>query len=156
MVNVSNCYYYGTGVERNYQKSFEYCKRSADFCDVNGINSVGAYYINPELKKILDDEKFKFSWINYNEFKDIREKGKGGFATVYSANWFDRINNRWKYVALKVIRNSNENEQEFIEELKNYCEIGYENPSFLECDGVSRNDDGDYIIVMGIAPKGSL
>ena len=55
-----------------------------------------------------------------------------------------------------MIRNSNENEQEFIQELKNYCEIGYENPSFLECKGVSRDDYGDYIIVMGIAPKGSL
>ncbi|CAG8606344.1 5474_t:CDS:2 [Gigaspora margarita] len=40
--------------------------------------------------------------------------------------------------------------------LKNFCEIGFENFSFLNCFGVSRNDYGDYIIVMMIAPKGSL
>ncbi|RIB23868.1 hypothetical protein C2G38_2071639, partial [Gigaspora rosea] len=224
MQNVSLCYYYGTGVEINYQKSFEYCKRAADLGNVHGMNTVGnCYYygegvdqdynqsfeyykksanmgnmgamynvagcyrngigtkrdiqsanywfkkfrsllktnkspdhINPELKKILDDHRFKLSWIDYNECKIIREKGKGGFATVYSARWYDRINDTWRYCALKVIHNSNENEQEFIQELKNYCEIGYENPSFLDCQGVSRNDDGDYIIVMQIAAKGSL
>ncbi|RIB16826.1 hypothetical protein C2G38_2089848, partial [Gigaspora rosea] len=224
MQDVSLCYYYGIGVEINYRKSFEYCKRSADLGNAYGMCSVGKRYnygegvdqdknkafeyykksanmgskmamynvagcyrngigtkrdiqnanywfrkrrrllktnkspdhINPELKRILDDEKFKLSWIDYNEFKDIEEEGKGGFATVYSANWSDGINHTWRDVALKVIHNSNENEQEFIQELKNYCEIGYANPSFLNCDGVSRNDDGDYIIVMQIAAKGSL
>ncbi|RIB11743.1 kinase-like domain-containing protein [Gigaspora rosea] len=218
------CYYYGIGVEIDYQKSFEYCKRSADLGNVYGMNSVGNCYtygygvdqdynkafehyiksanmgsemamynvadryrngigtkrdiqsanywfrkyksllkinkspdhINPELIKILDDEKFKLSWIDYNDFRNIRERGKGGFATVYSASWFDRIYNIRRGAALKVIHNSNENEQEFIQELKNYCEIGYENPSFLRCHGVSRNNDGDYIIVMMIAQKGSL
>ncbi|CAG8845626.1 46144_t:CDS:1, partial [Gigaspora margarita] len=37
------------------------------------------------------------------------------------------------------IHDSNENVQEVIQELKNHCEIGYKNPSFLECKGVSRN-----------------
>ncbi|CAG8855354.1 37795_t:CDS:1, partial [Gigaspora margarita] len=55
-------------------------------------------HTNPELKRILDDERFKLSWI---EFRDIEELGKGGFATVYSANWFDRINSTWIFVALK-------------------------------------------------------
>ncbi|RIB02253.1 hypothetical protein C2G38_2009587, partial [Gigaspora rosea] len=182
MVNVSNCYYYGAGVERNYQKSFEYCKRSADLGNAYGMCGVGHNYehgrgvdqdytkafeyykksanlsvkeamynaarfyrngigikrdiqsanywftkyksllktnkspdhINPELKRILDDEKFKLSWIDYKDFKVIRELGNGGFATVYEATWLDRINGTWWYVALKVIRNSNENEQEFI------------------------------------------
>ncbi|RIB01951.1 hypothetical protein C2G38_2126387, partial [Gigaspora rosea] len=195
MQNVSLCYHFGIGVEINYQKSFEYCKRSADLGNENGMNSVGKCYkhgkgvdqdnnkafeyyeksanmgnkgamynvagcyrngigtkrdiqsanywykknksllktnkspdhINPELKKILDDERFKLSWIDYKNLKNIKERGKGGLAT-----------------------------QEFIQELKNYCEIGYENPSFLNCHGVSRNDDGDYIIAMMIAQKGSL
>ncbi|RIB23852.1 kinase-like domain-containing protein [Gigaspora rosea] len=163
MCSVGKRYKYGEGVDQDYNKAFEYYKKSANM----GLKSAIKYksllktnkspdHINPELKRILDDERFKLSWIDYNEFRDIREKGKGGFATVYSASWFDRINSSWKGAALKVIHNSNENEQEFIQELKNYCEIGYENPSFLNCHGVSRNYDGDYIIVMGIAPKGSL
>ena len=113
-------------------------------------------HINPELKRILDDERFKLSWIDYNEFRDIKKKGDGGFATVYYARWYDRINSAWVNSALKVIRDSNENEQEFIQELKTHCEIGYENPSFLGCKGVSRNNSGDYIIVMDYAKGGSL
>ncbi|RIB18916.1 hypothetical protein C2G38_2084481, partial [Gigaspora rosea] len=189
MCSVGGCYYYGRGVDQDYNQAFEYYKKSANIGGSNSAmyNVAGCYrngigtkrdiqsanhwfkkrrnllktnkspdHISSELKRILDDEKFKLSWIDYKEFKINKEYGKGGFSTVYWASWFDRINNRWKDVALKVIHNSNENEQEFIQELKNFCEIGYENPSFLNCHGVSRNNDGDYIIVMGIAPKGSL
>jgi hypothetical protein len=28
-------------------------------------------------------------WIPYNQFNDIKEIGKGGFAMVYSAAWMD-------------------------------------------------------------------
>ncbi|RIB22156.1 hypothetical protein C2G38_2174668 [Gigaspora rosea] len=166
MQHVSLCYYYGIGVGINYQKSFEYCKRSADLVNVHGMCSVGTRYftgngvdqdynkafecfkksanmgnmvamynvancyrngigtkrdiqsanywfkkrrsllksnkspghINPELKRILDDDRFKLSWVDYNEVNVIKEWGKR----------------------------------------------------------MSINDDGDYIIVMGIAPKGLL
>src|SRR6266516_596484 len=30
-----------------------------------------------------------FEWIPYNQFNKIKEIGKGGFATVYSAKWKD-------------------------------------------------------------------
>ena len=30
-----------------------------------------------------------FEWIPYNQFSDIKEIGRGGFATVYSAIWKD-------------------------------------------------------------------
>ena len=30
-----------------------------------------------------------FEWISYNQFSDIEEIGRGGFATVYSAIWKD-------------------------------------------------------------------
>ncbi|RIB09995.1 kinase-like domain-containing protein [Gigaspora rosea] len=152
MYNVAGCYRNGIGTKRDIQSANYWCKKRRSLLKTNKSPD----HINPELKRILDDEKFKLSWIDYKEFRNIKEKGKGGFATVYSARWFDRINSSWGGAALKVIHNSNENEQEFIQELKNYCEIGYENPSFLNCHGVSRNDYGDYIIVMGIAPKGSL
>ncbi|RIB25227.1 hypothetical protein C2G38_2013067, partial [Gigaspora rosea] len=152
MYNVAGCYRNGIGTKRDIQSANYWFTKYKSL--LKTIKSPD--HINPELKEILDDERFKLSWIDYKEFKEIEELGKGGFATVYKANWNDRINNTLLDVALKVIHNSNENEQEFIQELKNCCEIGYENPSFLECSGVSRNDDGCYIIVIGIAPKGSL
>ncbi|RIB22159.1 kinase-like domain-containing protein [Gigaspora rosea] len=150
--NVANCYRNGIGTKRDIQSANYWFKKHRSLLKT----SKSPDHINPELKKILDDERFKLSWIDYNEVNVIKEWGKGGFATVYWALWHNRINSAWMDVALKVIHNSKENEQVFIQELKNHCEIGYENPSFLECNGVSRNNDGDYIIVMVIAPKGSL
>ncbi|RIB05600.1 hypothetical protein C2G38_2047481, partial [Gigaspora rosea] len=152
MYNAARCYRNGTGTKRDIQSANYRFRKYKSLL----ITNKSSDHINPELKKILDDERFKLSWIDYNELRNIKEKGKGGFATVYSARWHDSINCTWSNVALKVIRDSNENEQVFIQELKNYCEIGYENPSFLNCEGVSRNDDGDYIIVMQIAANGSL
>lgn len=30
-----------------------------------------------------------FEWISYDQFENIKEIGKGGFATIYSARWKD-------------------------------------------------------------------
>ncbi|CAG8539032.1 1370_t:CDS:2, partial [Ambispora leptoticha] len=110
-----------------------------------------------ELKKVINDEKFKLSWIPFNEFNKVYEIGQGGFATVYFAEWIDKNENRRKQVALKLIHNSYKYNQEFVDELKNYSEIGYENPSFLKCYGVSREPNSkDYIIVLEYAKEGSL
>ncbi|CFW93320.1 putative Non-specific protein-tyrosine kinase [endosymbiont DhMRE of Dentiscutata heterogama] len=152
MHNIARFYRNGIGTKRDIQSANYWFRKYRSLLKTNKSPD----HINLELKRILDDERFKLSWIDYNDFRDIRKIGKGGFATVYYANWFDRINGTWNDVALKVIHDSNKNEQEFIQELKNHCEIGYENPSFLNYFGVSRNNYGDYIIVMEIALKGSL
>src|SRR5256885_13003307 len=56
--------------------------------------------------KIDDLEDIIFEWIPYNQFSDIKEIGKGGFATVYSAIW---KNGQLKYntMSKEYIRNSN-------------------------------------------------
>ncbi|RIB02251.1 hypothetical protein C2G38_898670 [Gigaspora rosea] len=186
--NIGNCYASGNGVEKDYNKAFEYLKKSADMGDMASMQNVAFCYrngigaqrdiqsanhwfrkyrnllinskinksldIDPGLKNVLDNDKYKLSWIDYCDFKDIKEIGKGGFATVYYALWDDRTNNTYLPVALKEIRGSSDNTKDFVNELKNYCDIGYENPSFLECIGVSKNND--YIIVMRYAREGSL
>ena len=72
-----------------------------------------------------------FEWIPYNQFSDIKEIGRGGFATVYSAIWkdglleYDRYNNekheytrRSNYkVALKCLHNSQNITNEFLNEV---------------------------------------
>ena len=37
--------------------------------------------------KINGSHDIVFEWIPYNQFNDIKEIDKGGFATVYSAKW---------------------------------------------------------------------
>ena len=58
-----------------------------------------------------------FEWIQYNQFDKIKEVGKGGFATVYSAIWkngslhYNKIKKEWirksnQKVALKCLYNN--------------------------------------------------
>ena len=69
-----------------------------------------------------------FEWIPYNQFSDIKEIGKGGFSTVYSAIWkdgpleYDKDEDKHKRslnkeVALKCLYNSQNITNEFINEV---------------------------------------
>ena len=52
---------------------------------------------NEKIDELIQEMQLKinkyndivFEWIPYNQFSDIKEIGKGGFATVYSAIWKD-------------------------------------------------------------------
>ncbi|CAG8764999.1 5988_t:CDS:1, partial [Ambispora leptoticha] len=74
--------------------------------------------IDDDLKKILDDERYQLSWIPYNEFENIESFGKGGFATIYKAQWkMQTINySSTISVALKLIRDTHTRIQEFAKE----------------------------------------
>ncbi|CAG8694345.1 8972_t:CDS:2, partial [Ambispora leptoticha] len=113
--------------------------------------------IDDDLKNLLIENEYQLSWISYDEFKDIDEIGKGGFATVYYARWYDKSQNLNRAVALKLLHNSNNYYEEFIKELKAYCDIGLKDPTFLKCFGISKDKvSKDYILVMMYAPKGNL
>ena len=57
-------------------------------------------FIQEMQLKISDYNDIIFEWIPYNQFDEIKEIGKGGFATIYSAIW------KKKKVALKRLDNS--------------------------------------------------
>src|SRR5215213_8808427 len=46
-------------------------------------------FIQEMQLKIYNRSNIVFEWIPYDQFSDIKEIGKGGFATVYSAIWKD-------------------------------------------------------------------
>jgi hypothetical protein len=81
------------------------------------------------MKLIIDHNSSEFNiifeWISYDQFYDIKEIGKGGFSTVYSATWKDGLlysNNRWQResntrVALKCLHNSQNSLDEFVNEV---------------------------------------
>jgi hypothetical protein len=86
-------------------------------------------FIQEMQLKINDSLDIIFEWIPYNQFSDIKEIGKGGFATVYSAIWKD---GELKYdidtkmyvktspnqkVALKCLHNSQNITDEFLNEV---------------------------------------
>src|SRR5688572_30233144 len=81
--------------------------------------------------KIGDVDDIVFEWIPYNQFSDIKEIGRGGFATVYSAIWkdgplkYDEYDNEYTRkscnanyeVALKCLHNSQNITNEFLNEV---------------------------------------
>jgi serine/threonine protein kinase len=91
-----------------------------------------------EVRLSIDHNSSKsnimFEWIPYDQFNDIKEIGKGGFSTVYSAIWkngllyfyndddIDSDYEEWKRkpntrVALKCLHNSQNFIDEFINEV---------------------------------------
>jgi hypothetical protein len=85
-------------------------------------------FIQEMQLRISDHDDIVFEWIPYNQFKNIEEIGKGGFATVYSANWkdgpleYDEYKGIYKRnpnraIALKNIYNSQNIDNKFLSEV---------------------------------------
>ncbi|CAB4376480.1 unnamed protein product [Rhizophagus irregularis] len=101
-----------------------------------------------------------FEWIPYNQFNDIEEVGEGGFSTVYSAIWkdgplyFDDNKMEWirkinKKVALKCLHNSQNINEKFLNEAKEYS---IDSLNILRIHGISQNPNTkNYIMVLQYA-----
>jgi serine/threonine protein kinase len=63
-------------------------------------------------KQLTTNQHDIVKWIPYNQFTDIKEIGKGGFATIYSAIWKNN-----KKIALKHLHNSQNIVNEFLNEV---------------------------------------
>ncbi|GBC00038.1 hypothetical protein RclHR1_37180001, partial [Rhizophagus clarus] len=113
-------------------------------------------FIRERRLKVNDHKDVVFEWIPYNQFNEIKETGKNGIITVYSAIWKDSpLSHFWedeeytrdsnKEVALKVLNNSQNSIEFVINEVKKYSP---RNDQFLVLYGISRNPDtNDYILV---------
>ncbi|UZO00431.1 uncharacterized protein OCT59_011565 [Rhizophagus irregularis] len=117
-----------------------------------------------EMQSETDNSKdIIFEWIPYNQFSNIKEIGKGGFATIYSATWKDGplSYNGCEYVrdkkkiALKQLYDSQNITVKFLNEIKEYSI--YELNEILSVYGISQNTDTkDYIMVLDYAEGGNL
>ena len=84
-------------------------------------------FIQEMQLKINNPNDTVFEWISCNQFNIIKEIGKGGFATVYSAIWKDGpleyhnyygyIRNSNNKVALKCLHNSQNSIKFLIDEV---------------------------------------
>ena len=81
---------------------------------------------NTQLEAKGFDSHYYIEWIPYDDLKDIKEIGKGGFATVYRGEWtnglrFVQNDKRYyydsRYVALKKFENSQNISEEFLKEV---------------------------------------
>ncbi|CAB5367137.1 unnamed protein product [Rhizophagus irregularis] len=114
-------------------------------------------FIRKRQIKINNYEDIVFEWIPYNQFNEIKETGKNGLITVYSAIWKDGPlykKDKWynytrdsnKKVGLKCLHNSQESIDSLINETKKYS-TNYK--AFQALYGISQNPNtGDYIFVL--------
>ncbi|EXX62724.1 Ssk2p [Rhizophagus irregularis DAOM 197198w] len=150
---------------------WKWCK----LCQVNNLKENFANWTsgNEKIDSFIQEMQLKINghydtlveWIPYNKFNYIRNVGKGGFATVYSAIWMDgplRYNgDKMEYerkpieeVALKCLNSSQNITNEFLNEVKKYF-ISYD--SILPIYGISQNPDTkNYIMVFKYAQGGNF
>ncbi|UZO02907.1 uncharacterized protein OCT59_021385 [Rhizophagus irregularis] len=143
-----------TRSERNW------CQNCAKKYFINNISkwTSGHEVIDNLIKEFQFKAKNEFEcieWIPFNEFDIIKEIGKGGFGTVYSATWksgpltmlngnFGRINRSGQQkVAIKTLGRSDNITKEFLHELEAHikCATTYSSDFFavLRCYGLSQD-----------------
>ncbi|RGB26939.1 kinase-like domain-containing protein [Rhizophagus diaphanus] len=110
-------------------------------------------------------------WIDYNKFENVENLTKGGFGTVYRANWKDGYicgwnseNNQWeryKYnyedflVALKSLNNSQDISPEFLKEIQSNTTINSYN--VIHCYGITKDpESNNFMMVTEYAKNGNL
>src|SRR4051794_31422447 len=78
------------------------CGKNVYWCQPCQIDNLKGNFTNwasgnEKIDELIQDMQLKtskandilFEWIPYNQFSNIKEIGRGGFATVYSAIWKD-------------------------------------------------------------------
>ncbi len=100
-------------------------------CQLNNKNKIIDDFIQKQQQKInynSGNPATIFEWIPYDKFNNLKEVGKGGFATVYSAIWEDgplyynfnekkQMRKLNKKVALKCLHNSQNFIDKFLDEV---------------------------------------
>ena len=110
------------------KKDYSWCKS----CQINNLQKNFTNWTsgNEKIDDFIQEMQLKinyprdivFEWILYNQFNNIEEIGKGGFATIYSAIWKDgplNYNTRKsdKKVSLKCLHNSQNITNEVLNEV---------------------------------------
>src|SRR3954452_7146104 len=125
------CFEAYTNLECKWCKSCQIDNLKGNFTNWTSGNEKIDNFIQEMQLKIDRWNGIVFEWIPYNQFRNIKEIGRGGFATVYSAIWKD---GRLKYnedneeytrnphyadkkVALKCLHNSQNITNEFLNEV---------------------------------------
>ncbi|CAB5367069.1 unnamed protein product [Rhizophagus irregularis] len=123
-------------------------------------------FIQEMQLKINHHSDIMFEWIPYNQFVNIKEIGKGGFAIVHSANWkngpleYNAANKAYKrnpnrVIALKCLHNSQNISNKFLNEVKKYS-INIRS-NILNIYGISQNlNTNEYIMVLQYAKEGNF
>ncbi|RHZ77394.1 hypothetical protein Glove_180g74 [Diversispora epigaea] len=134
---------------------------------------------NKEIDKFIQETQLNalgrssfIEWVDYKKFFNVQYLARGGFGTVYKANWLKGPIVEWnmktqtwtreivgsdKYtVALKSLNNSVNITKEFLDEVKTclYCSGNY---LIVRCLGITKHSEtGNYMMIMDYGYGGNL
>ncbi|GES83592.1 kinase-like domain-containing protein [Rhizophagus clarus] len=139
------------------------------FCNVNHLQQDFSKWTsgNEGIDELIKNSQLNASstdgiieWIPYNKFTDIKYVAERGFSKVYSANWIDAYirgwdheTNNWKRkerkkVALKVLNDSKNISEAFLNELKSLVKLAKLRPLIVPFYGISQNPDTKNFILV--------
>ncbi|RHZ85543.1 hypothetical protein Glove_64g50 [Diversispora epigaea] len=108
------------------------------------------------LSKSIEDPFLQ--WVPFEEFKDVKKIGQGGFSQIFKATWkiFEGISNKdtvkrssKQEIVLKVLNNSQNVDTEFLNEFRSY--------NIIKCYGVTQHPQTkNYAFVLEYIPNGDL
>ncbi|GES97593.1 kinase-like domain-containing protein [Rhizophagus clarus] len=134
-----------TDIEHRWCKPCQKYYLRKHFTNLSGNEKIDEFIQEMQLK-INNPNDMVFEWIPYNQFNDIKEIGKGGFSTVYSAEWKNGLlyyDKEWKRgsskkVALKCLYESQNVTDEFLNEIKAYSMNKY-GGNIIKIYGISQD-----------------
>ena len=114
-----------------YNTNYQWCqtcdpKLLAQSWISSGDKKLDEIIRNTQLEAKGFDSHYYIEWIPYDNLRNIKKIGEGGFATVYLGKWSNGLrfvskNQRYYYddfdVALKKLKNSQNNSDEFLKEV---------------------------------------
>lgn len=107
-------------------------------------------------------------WIPYEQFKNVEHIANGGFGKVEKTEWERGPIANWnsekkcwmvyknKTVALKTLSNSQNLNTDFLQEITFYKAFRSSVSNMVPCYGVSKDREGNYILVMEYMKEGNL
>ncbi|RHZ61598.1 hypothetical protein Glove_346g195 [Diversispora epigaea] len=121
-------------------------------------------------KNSVDDPYL--AWVPFEEFKDIKKIGQGGFSQIFKATWefSEGIRNNGtvrrpgREIVLKVLNNSQNVDKEFLNELKHTFQFKTKlrkyneyTKSIIKCYGVTQDPKTkNYAFILEYLPNGDL
>ncbi|RIA87880.1 kinase-like domain-containing protein [Glomus cerebriforme] len=130
---------------------------------------------NSDVDKLIQESQLnaknkneKLEWIEYDSFENIKYITKGGFGTIYDANWKDGYIECWNYktnqwkkkyfvrVALKSFNNSKEITLEFLNEIRLHLKMNNSDRIIRLYDITKDSKTSGFMMAMKYAEKGNL
>ncbi|RIA89039.1 kinase-like domain-containing protein [Glomus cerebriforme] len=143
---------------------YKWCQSSVEHYQQNFKNWTSE---NSDVDKFIQESQInaknhneKLEWIEYDKFENIEYITKGGFGTIYKANWKDKPSILWseanQSVALKSLNNSKNITLEFLNEINLHLKMNGD-ISIIRIYGITKDPKtSNFMMVMDYADNGNL